>query len=216
MISSSFAPKPAPAPIAVSTPTPVRTAAAADKTPPKQWDAPPDVTLEGGTNYTASIATTDGMIGVQLLPGAAPNAVNNFMFLAKNGFYKDSPIHRMIPGFMMQSGDPTGTGTGGPGYEIIDDEVPAALDYSKGVVAMANTGRPDSGGSQFFIMLGDTPLPKTYSIFGKVTTGMDVLDKINARKVVDNGQGEQSKPAEPIFISDITVNAEKVATPPTK
>jgi cyclophilin family peptidyl-prolyl cis-trans isomerase len=116
----------------------------------------------------------------------------------------------MIPGFMMQSGDPTGTGTGGPGYEIPDDPVPADLDYTTGVLAMANTGAPNSGGSQFFIMLGDTPLPKTYSIFGRVKTGLDVLEKINARQVVDNGMGEASKPAEPIFVESVQVAEAKV------
>lgn len=199
----------APAAAAAATPKPAPAAT------PKQWDAPPPITLKPATNYTASIATTDGVLGVQLLPGAAPNAVNNFVFLSKQGFYKDVPIHRMIPGFMMQSGDPPGTGMGGPGYNIQDDPVPEGLDYRTGVLAMANTGAPDSGGSQFFVMLGDQPLPKTYSIFGYVTSGQDVLAKINARKVIDNGQGEQSKPAEPIFVKDVTIT-ETAATPPTK
>ncbi len=185
-------------------------AAAAAPVPAKQWPAPPPITLQPKTSYTASIATTDGVLGVQLLPGAAPYAVNNFLFLARQGFYEHVPIHRVVPGFMMQSGDPTGTGTGGPGYEIPDDPVPAGLDYTTGVLAMANTGAPNSGGSQFFIMLGDTPLPKTYSIFGKVTSGQDVLAKVDARTVVDNGMGEQSKPAEPIFVESVTVAEQKV------
>lgn len=177
--------------------------------PAKQWPTPPAITLQPKTTYSASIATSDGTLGVQLLPGAAPYAVNNFLFLAKQGFYQHVPIHRMIPGFMLQSGDPTGTGTGGPGYEIPDDPVPPGLEYTTGVLAMANTGAPNSGGSQFFIMLGDTPLPKTYSIFGRVTSGLDVLAKTNARAVVDNGMGEQSKPAEPIFVESVTVAEQK-------
>jgi cyclophilin family peptidyl-prolyl cis-trans isomerase len=181
--------------------------------PVKQWPTPPAMTIKPGIDYSATLATTDGNIGVQLLPGIAPNAVNNFMFLAKNGFYKDVPIHRMIPGFMFQSGDPTGTGMGGPGYDLPDDKVPAGLSYGKGIVAMANTGQPNSGGSQFFVMLGDAPLPPTYSIFGYVKSGADVLDKINARPVADNGFGEVSKPVDPIGLTDITIS-EAPAAPP--
>lgn len=176
-------------------------------TPEKQWPAPPAMSLKPKTTYSATIATTDGTLGVQLLPGIAPNAVNNFSFLAGEGFYKNSPIHRMIPDFMFQSGDPTGTGMGGPGYSIPDDPVPANAKYAKGVLAMANTGAKDSGGSQFFVMLNDYPLPPTYTIFGVVTAGKDVLDKINARKVGDNGSGEQSKPLEPINVTDVKVTA---------
>lgn len=178
--------------------------------PAKQWPLPPPITLRPKTTYSANIATSDGMLGVQLLPGAAPYAVNNFLFLANQGFYQHVPIHRVVPGFMMQSGDPTGTGTGGPGYEIPDDPVPADLDYRTGVLAMANTGAPNSGGSQFFIMLGDTPLPKTYSILGRVTTGLDVLATTNAREVVDNGMGEVSRPVEPIFVESVSVAEKQV------
>jgi peptidylprolyl isomerase len=203
---------PAPAPAAPAAPdAPAPDAPPVDPTAPKQWDTEPAIALKPATSYTASIATTDGVLGVQLLPGAAPHAVNNFVFLAGQGFYKDVPIHRMIPGFMAQSGDPTGTGTGGPGYTIKDDPVPDGLDYRTGVLAMANTGEPDSAGSQFFVMLGDTPLPKTYSIFGYVTSGQDVLAKINARSVTDNGEGEQSKPVDPIFVKDVTVTETPVA-----
>jgi cyclophilin family peptidyl-prolyl cis-trans isomerase len=173
--------------------------------PSKTWTAPPPMTIDPKGKYTASLATSDGTIGVELLPGVAPNAVNNFVFLAKEGFYKDTPIHRMIPGFMFQSGDPTGTGSGGSGYDIPDDPVPSHLKYTKGTLAMANTGQPNTGGSQFFVMLGDYPLPPTYTIFGKVTSGLDVLGKIEARKVTDNGMGEVSKPVDPIGIEDITV-----------
>lgn len=172
---------------------------------PKQWSTPPAMTLKPGIDYGASIATSDGVLGVQLLPGLAPNAVNNFVFLAKQGFYKDVPIHRMVPGFMFQSGDPTGTGTGGPGYVIPDDAMPKDVPYQRGVLAMANTGAPDSGGSQFFVMLGNTPLPPTYSVFGYVTSGDDVLTKINGHKVVDNGQGEESKPVDPIFVKAVSI-----------
>lgn len=173
--------------------------------PVAQWTGPPPMTLKPGVSYTASLATSDGSIGVQLLPGIAPNAVNNFVALARQGFYRNVPIHRMIPGFMFQSGDPTGTGTGGPGYNIPDDPVPPGVDYRKGVVAMANTGAPNSGGSQFFVMLGDVPLPPTYSVFGVVKRGAAVLDRINARPVTDNGQGELSRPVDPIGIRNVRI-----------
>lgn len=163
------------------------------------------MTIKPDGKYSAQLATSDGVIGVELLPKVAPNAVNNFVFLSKQGFYKDVPIHRMIPGFMFQSGDPTGTGTGGPGYDLPDDPVPPGMTYTKGTLAMANTGAPNSGGSQFFVMLGDTPLPPSYTIFGKVTSGMDVLDKIAKTPIQDNGQGEISQPVQPIGISNVTV-----------
>ena len=214
---TSFTPIPAAA-MAAATPAPAAPAAPAAAAPPaataKQWPAPPAMDLKPGVNYTATLATSDGELGVQLLPGLAPNAVNNFRFLAKQGFYKDTPIHRMIPGFMFQSGDPTGTGTGGPGYDIPDDQMPPNIGYQRGILAMANTGAPNSGGSQFFVMLGDTPLPPTYSVFGYVTSGDEVLTKINARQVADNGQGEQSKPVEPIFVKDVTIH-EAPAAPQT-
>lgn len=198
-----------PAPAQQPAPTPAPAAPAT----PKQWPSAPAMALKPNVSYTASIATTDGTIGVQLLPGAAPNAVNNFVFLAKQGFFTHVPIHRMIPGFMLQSGDPTGTGMGGPGYEIPDDAVPADLTYTTGTLAMANTGRPNTGGSQFFVMLGDVPLPKTYSIFGKLTSGAEVLAKVNARQVVDNGQGELSKPAEPIEVTGVTITETPMQAP---
>ncbi|MCW2925445.1 MAG: Peptidylprolyl isomerase [Thermoleophilia bacterium] len=201
MTSLAISPTP-PAAVAAA---PAPAAPVAPASAPKQWSGPPAMGLKQGVDYTASIATSDGKLGVQLLPGLAPNAVNNFVFLSKQGFYDHVPIHRMIPGFMMQSGDPTGTGTGGPGYDIADDPMPPNMTYERGVLAMANTGQPNSGGSQFFVMLGNTPLPPTYSVFGYVTSGDDVLSKINARPVVDNGQGEQSKPATPIFVDGVTI-----------
>lgn len=186
------APAAPPAPAAAPVQVPVPTAATAPKIDPE------------GT-YTAHLATSDGNIAVQLLPKVGPNAVTNFVYLAQQGFYTHVPIHRVVPGFMFQSGDPTGTGMGGPGYNIFDDPVPADAKYTTGVMAMANTGQPNSGGSQFFIMLGDVDLPPTYSIFGKVTAGQDVLAKLNQTQVTDNGQGELSKPVTPIEISSITV-----------
>ncbi len=173
--------------------------------PTKTWSQPQSVELDRTAKYTATIATSDGLLGVELLPDLAPNAVKNFAFLAKQGFYDHVPIHRMIPGFMMQSGDPTGTGTGGPGYAVPDDPIPASTTYTTGVLAMANSGGPGTQGSQFFVMLGDTPMPPNYTVFGKVTSGLDTLAKVNARPVVDNGMGEQSKPVDPISVDGVWI-----------
>jgi cyclophilin family peptidyl-prolyl cis-trans isomerase len=199
-----------PPPAAASTPPPTPAAPAPAPAPPAapalQWSKPPAPQIDISAPYTANISTTDGNIGVQLLPSVAPNAVNNFVFLARKGFYHNVPIHRMIPDFMFQSGDPTGTGMGGPGYNIPDDKVPVGMSYSRGTLAMANTGDPNSGGSQFFIMLGDQDLPPTYPIFGKVVEGQDVLDKIAQTPTADNGFGELSKPTQPIQINDVTIS----------
>ena len=126
--------------------------------------------------------------------------VNNFVFLATAGFYDGVKFHRVIKGFMIQSGDPTGTGAGGPGYQFAD-ELPTTRDYTKGTIAMANAG-PNTNGSQFFIMLADysRSLPKTYSIFGKVTSGQDVVDKIG-NVPVENPAMAKSPPPTVMFIS---------------
>lgn len=171
----------------------------------KQWDAPPAMTIDPARTYTATIETNKGTIVAELLPKESPNAVNNFVFLARQGFYRNVPVHRVVKGFVIQSGDPTGTGGGGPGYNIEDDPVTGS--YTRGVLAMANTGAPNSGGSQFFITLADlnATLTKTYPIFGRVTKGMDVADKIAQTPVVDGGSGEQSKPTEPVTITNIAI-----------
>lgn len=118
------------------------------------------------------IKTAKGDIAFELLDGEAPKTVSNFVALAKSGFYDGLTFHRYVPGFVIQGGDPNGTGTGGPGYKFEDE--PVKLDYDAGIVAMANAG-PDTNGSQFFIMLEDTPLDKLYTIFGRVTSGLDVV-----------------------------------------
>jgi len=123
------------------------------------------------------IKTSLGNIEIQLMPDQGPKAASNFYYLAKQGFYNGTIFHRVIPGFMIQGGDPTGTGSGGPGYQFPNDKV--NIPYSDGVVAMANAGR-DTNGSQFFIMVADYPLPPDYSIFGKVTKGLDIAHKIAA------------------------------------
>ncbi|MBI2550957.1 peptidylprolyl isomerase [Candidatus Uhrbacteria bacterium] len=122
------------------------------------------------------LSTEKGDIVFELFPDTAPKTVSNFVYLTKEGYYDGLTFHRREEGFVIQGGDPRGNGTGGPGYKF-EDELTDSYTYARGIVAMANAG-PNTNGSQFFIMLGDTPLPKAYSIFGRVTQGMDVVDKI--------------------------------------
>jgi len=121
------------------------------------------------------LKTTKGEIVFEILPKEGPKAASNFVYLAQHKFYDGLTFHRVVPDFVIQGGDPQGTGTGGPGYKFEDDKV--SLPYNEGIVAMANAG-PDTNGSQFFIMLKDTPLPPSYSVFGRVVKGLDVVHKI--------------------------------------
>src|SRR5437016_9511383 len=143
----------------------------------KQWRSPPEMAIDPAKRYRAQIRTNKGDIEVDLLTAEAPKTVNNFVFLARNGFYDGAPFHRVIRGFMIQTGDPTGTGTGGPGYKFADE--PIRRDYARGTLAMANSG-PNTNGSQFFICHSDlrSRLPKNYTIFGQLTEGLDVLDQL--------------------------------------
>ena len=147
-----------------------------------QYDAPPPMSLEEGRTYMARVTMESGdQFVIELDANAAPQAVNSFVFLANEGWYDGVTFHRVLPGFMAQTGDPTGTGMGGPGYEFVN-EVGANLSHdSEGVVAMANHG-PDTNGSQFFITLAPaTHLDGGYSIFGRVVEGMDVVKGITPR-----------------------------------
>lgn len=168
----------------------------------QQWDSPPKMTIDPDKTYTALLKTNKGSFTIALDPKKAPNATNNFVFLAREGFYKNVPFHRIAKDFVIQTGDPTGTGTGGPGYNIEDD--PGGK-YTRGTVAMANTGAPNSAGSQFFVSLGDLELPATYALFGKVTKGMDVVDQIAQTPVEDTGSGEVSSPTEKVTLQDVTI-----------
>ena len=134
--------------------------------------------LEEGKRYGATIKTSQGDISVELFVGESPRTANNFAFLAKEGFYDGTVIHRVVPGFVVQMGDPTGTGSGGPGYKF-EDELAAARNrgYDRGILAMANAG-PNTNGSQFFICLDDVGLPPQYAVFGEVTSGMETADAI--------------------------------------
>jgi peptidylprolyl isomerase len=148
----------------------------------KQWSSAPPMTIDANKQYTAHIQTAKGTVNVQLLPKDAPIAVNSFVFLARQHYFDGVTFHRVLPGFMAQGGDPTGTGTGGPGYTF-GNEVSTGLTFdAAGVVAMANTGQPNSNGSQFFITYAAQPsLNGGYTIFGRVTSGMDVVQAITPR-----------------------------------
>ena len=141
----------------------------------KQYDARPPLTIDPNASYTATFKTARGDIVVELFAAQVPNTVNNFVFLARDGFYDNITFHRVIPDFMAQGGDPEGTGRGGPGYQFAD-EFDQSLRHDKpGILSMANAG-PNTNGSQFFITHVPTPhLDGKHSVFGQVTEGMDVV-----------------------------------------
>jgi cyclophilin family peptidyl-prolyl cis-trans isomerase len=145
-----------------------------------QFKAPPPMCISTDKTYTATVDTDVGTFTVALNAKAAPKTVNNFVYLSQYHFYDGVTFHRVIPGFVVQGGDPQGTGMGGPGYQFAD-ELPKAGAYKVGSLAMANSG-PNTNGSQFFIITGTqgTQLPPNYSLFGSVISGMDVVKKIEA------------------------------------
>jgi cyclophilin family peptidyl-prolyl cis-trans isomerase len=170
-----------------------------------KYDAPPPITIDPDKNYTATIETTAGTMKAELFAEEAPVTVNNFVFLARENFYDNVRFHRIIKDFMVQTGDPLGTGTGGPGYRFEDE--PVTRPYELGTLAMANAG-PDTNGSQFFIVNTErAPLEPNYTIFGQVTEGLDVLEKISATPVEANPSNprEASSPTEDVLITDITI-----------
>jgi cyclophilin family peptidyl-prolyl cis-trans isomerase len=147
----------------------------------QQWNTPPDLQIDLKKNYSAILHTDKGDIKVQLHASQAPVTVNNFVFLARAGFYDGTIFHRVIDNFMAQGGDPTGTGTGGPGYRFRDEFDPGLRHDKPGVLSMANAGT-NTNGSQFFITHVPTPwLDGKHSVFGQVIEGMDVLFSIPAR-----------------------------------
>ena len=148
----------------------------------KQYREAPALQIDPAKKYTAIFHTEKGDIEVELFARQAPVTVNNFVFLAREGFYDNTTFHRVIGGFMAQGGDPTGTGTGGPGYKFRDEQGALSLKHDKaGILSMANAGR-DTNGSQFFITYGPTPhLNGKHGVFGQVTKGMNVLNSIRER-----------------------------------
>jgi peptidyl-prolyl cis-trans isomerase B (cyclophilin B) len=144
----------------------------------QQWSAPPAMEIDVAKDYAVSIETNRGTIELTLYPQHAPKTVNNFVFLANQGFYDGVKFHRVIGDFMIQTGDPTGTGRGGPGYKFADECKGNPLKHERGVISMANAG-PDTNGSQFFITHSPQPhLNGKHTVFGKVTKGLDVVDAI--------------------------------------
>ena len=147
---------------------------------PSAWQtntpAAPDLVIDLDKTYTATLDTNHGTIEIEFDAVRSPIAVNNFVHLSRDGYYDGVIFHRVIEDFMIQGGDPTGTGTGGPGYKF-RDEIDGEGNYSRGTVAMANAG-PNTNGSQFFICHKDVGLPHSYTIFGKVTSGIEVVDSI--------------------------------------
>ncbi|MEW9669124.1 peptidylprolyl isomerase [Ammoniphilus sp. 3BR4] len=184
--------------------------AASDRgaTTTKKWDSPPEMQIDPNKAYSATIATNKGDIKIELFSKDAPQTVNNFVFLAKEQFYQNVLFHRIMEGFMIQTGDPTGTGAGGPGYQFAD-ELPSPHKYEKGIVAMANAG-PNTNGSQFFICNGadseSLNAHPNYTIFGRVIEGMETVEAISSVSVKNNpATGEPSQPTEEIYIKDITI-----------
>jgi cyclophilin family peptidyl-prolyl cis-trans isomerase len=191
-----------------SQPTPTasqKTASQGGTNVAKQWSAPPAMEIDQNKRYTATIKTSDGDMTAELFAKEAPKTVNNFVFLARQGYYDNVKFHRIIKGFMVQTGDgQRGDGTGGPGYRFEDE--PVTRDYKRGTLAMANAGR-NTNGSQFFIVHADSGLPKAYTIFGQVTdqASLATLDKIASTPVKASPQGEMSVPTQDVRITGVSI-----------
>jgi peptidylprolyl isomerase len=165
----------------------------------KTYNAEPELTIDAAKRYTAEMKKNKGTLTIALDPLAAPRTVNSFVFLAREGYYDGVVFHRIIPGFVVQGGDPTGSGRGGPGYQF-GDELPPAGRYEVGSLAMANAG-PNTNGSQFFIISGPdgVRLPPSYSLFGKVVAGLETVAALDA---VGTSGGT---PKEPAVIESVTI-----------
>jgi len=162
----------------------------------------PEMLIDENKDYQAVLKTTKGEITIDLNGEETPKTVNNFVYLIRNDFYNQTIFHRVIKGFMIQGGDPKGNGTGGPGDKFNDETFQG--EYTRGTVAMANSG-PNTNGSQFFIMHKDYNLPKNYVIFGKVSGGMEVIDKIAESEVKPSSTGENSLPVNPTKIKSAKI-----------
>lgn len=173
---------------------------------PQQWASKPAVTINSGTPQWV-LTTNCGEIVIDLLPAKAPQTVSTFAFLTEKNYFDNTPCHRLTTSglFVLQCGDPTGTGTGGPGFSFEDENLPtdvSGTNYPTATVAMANSG-PNTNGSQFFIVFGDTLLNPAYTIFGKVTKGLDIVQAIAAQGV--SGGAGDGAPAQPIGILDASI-----------
>ncbi len=188
-----------PTPPVIGTPTP-ETGESQDGRIVRRYAGPPQMTIDLSKKYTADIQTNQGTITVELFTEDAPITVNNFVFLAQQGFYDGVVFHRVIPQFMIQGGDPTGSGAGGPGYQFQDEIVPSRGFDSAGVLAMANAG-PNTNGSQFFITVAPTPhLTGNHTVFGRVTAGQEIADAISIARADRN-----DRPLEEVVIQHIEI-----------
>ena len=179
---------------------------------PMTFDEPErqaDITAQ--STVTATIATSCGDIVIELDPAGYPETVNSFVFLARQGFYNGTAVHRVNPEWVIQGGDPNADGTGGPGYTIPDERPPAGFTYEPGIVAMANRG-PRTTGSQFFIVVsevGGSRMTRSFNVLGKVVSGQDVIDEIlSIGRTRAPGAAEQSLPLETIYIESVTITVE--------
>lgn len=176
----------------------------------KQWDKPPEMVVDPARRYTATMETSLGTMKFELFADEVPQTVNNFVFLSREGFYDGVTFHRIIKDFMIQGGDPTGTGTGGPGYTI-PDEYPVTRAYTRGTLAMARTAAPNSAGSQFFICTGETcgglDQQPHYVIFGQLIEGGDVLSELESVEVKRGNAIDPvpSTPVDPPVIQRVTI-----------
>src|SRR6202453_5103953 len=202
-----------PSPCSPSPSTKARTATMATPTPPetdgsspqqRKLDEEPPMLIDTSKRYVATMVTSHGTMVIALDPLAAPKTVNSFVFLARYHYFDGVIFHRIIPGFVLQGGDPTGTGRGGPGYKFAD-ELPKAGRYELGSLAMANAG-PNTNGSQFFIISGAAGQrwPRHYSLFGKVVGGLDIVQAIDAV-----GTPGAVKPKEKVTIESVTITEQE-------
>ena len=180
----------------------VETTEVTEMTYDKTYTTAQEMTIDVNSKYSAELETSLGNIVIELFTETSPITVNNFVTLSNDGYYNDVIFHRVIKGFMIQGGDPSGTGHGDmgkyPGYDF-EDELNNPMKYEKGIVAMANRG-PNTNGSQFFIMHEEYPLPYQYTIFGKVLNGLDVVDAIGNVQT-----GENDKPNEDVVIYSVKI-----------
>lgn len=174
----------------------------------KQWSEPPKMAIDKSKKYEAVVETNKGSFTISLLADTAPETVNSFVFLAKENYFENIKFHRIMKGFMIQTGDPKGNGRGGPGYKL-KDELDPKPKYELGTVAMANAGK-NTAGSQFFVCVsadcGGLDNIPNYTVFGKVSEGMDNVLKIAETPVTVGANNERSKPTENVWIKKVTVN----------
>jgi cyclophilin family peptidyl-prolyl cis-trans isomerase len=202
--SDTVEPQPGPAEVACGGTEPQ------DATKPKPQFSEPEQVVKKGTSYTAEMKTSCGTIVIELLADRAPETVNSFVFLAQKGYFDGQRFHRLDTSIdVIQGGDPTGTGSGGPGYTI-PDELTGNESYDPGVLAMANKGSPDTGGSQFFLITGDAghnlDASPTYTIFGMVVEGLDVAKRIQELPIQDPSAGiSGQQPKQSVYIEKVTI-----------